>query len=174
MIVLPVRSMCTAPAGTLTSRFRPSALMRPSRTTNAPSSIGGLSSPTMSRAPSYATGPDGAWAVTRTQRKTEATKKVTVRLIICVLRYPLCPCIPAASPQHLHDLFRFKSLCGEKAVQTLELAIVRDRFASAQALLQRRVDQRLLIDGVEDLVDGTFGDGLVDASALNLQLHAQF
>ena len=43
-----------------------------------------------------------------------------------------------------------------------------------QALLQRRVDQRLVVDGVENLVDGTLGDRLVDAGALNLHLHAEF
>src|SRR5205814_3299197 len=98
----------------------------------------------------------------------------SLRLIVCVLCNPLCPRPRPPSARQLHDFVGLESLRGEKAVQTLELAIVRDRFASMQTLLQRRVDQRIVVDGVEDLVDGTLGDRLVDAGALNLHLHAEF
>ena len=50
--VLPVRSMCIAPAGAVTAPLRPIAVMRPFSTTNALLSIGALASPTMSLAPS--------------------------------------------------------------------------------------------------------------------------
>src|SRR5437764_688877 len=55
--VRPVRSTRAAPAGAATAPFCPTAVIRPSRTTNAPFSIGALASPMISRAPSYTTVP---------------------------------------------------------------------------------------------------------------------
>ena len=52
MTVLPVRSTRAAPSGACTSPRRPTEVNLPSCTTNAESSMGGASSPVISRAPS--------------------------------------------------------------------------------------------------------------------------
>ena len=62
MTVLPARSTRAAPAGTCTSPALPTWVKRPLSTMNAAFSMGALSSPTMSRAPSNTVTPVAAGA----------------------------------------------------------------------------------------------------------------
>src|SRR5262245_36935245 len=80
-----------------------------------------------------------------------------------------------ASParESAHYLVRFEALADQIAIQSLELAIVRDGVAAAEALAQRRLDQLVVIDRREDLVHSAFGDRLADAGLLDLHPNAQ-
>ena len=78
-----------------------------------------------------------------------------------------------ASREDGHHALRLESLSHQIAVQTLELAIVGDGVAAAQAFGQRRLDERVTVRGTADLVDDPFGDRSGDAGAFNLQAHAQ-
>src|SRR5262249_50925828 len=66
-----------------------------------------------------------------------------------------------------------EALRRQESVEPLKLSIVRNGLAAAQALLQRRLDQRVVVDDAKHLVQGTPGDVLAEAGALNLHPHAQ-
>ena len=81
--VLPARLTRVAPAGTVTLPLGPTCAMRPPVTTMVALSIGALPSPTMTRAPSKAVVPAGAWAPTGcgpTQTSSAAGRRRRTRI----------------------------------------------------------------------------------------------
>src|SRR6266508_5921807 len=75
---------------------------------------------------------------------------------------------PPPSSQGLHDAVRFESLAGQVAIEPLKLPVVRNRLAVAQPLLQRRFEQRIVVDRIEHFVHGAFCHGLRDTGTFDL------
>src|SRR3954464_10372599 len=88
----------------------------------------------------------------------------------------ICPfyrtSFPAALPQRLHHAVRLESLPNQVAEQPLELAVVGDRLAAAQPLVQRRFQQRRVIDVAEHVVDRGLRGFPGDPGPLDLHAHA--
>src|SRR5262249_19720024 len=72
-----------------------------------------------------------------------------------------------------HHVIVLEALADQIAVEFLKFPVVRDRVAAAQPLRQRRLEQRLVIDPIENVVDDAPRRGVGDPGALNLHADAQ-
>ena len=78
----------------------------------------------------------------------------------------------ATSPQQLEHAIRFETLAYQITIQPVELPFIANRLAAAKALRQCRLQQRVRIEGAEDLIHGLLRDGRPDAGAFYLPLDA--
>src|SRR4029077_17644027 len=76
------------------------------------------------------------------------------------------------SLQRLQDPIGLEPLADQVPEQARELAVVGDRLAPAQPCPQRRLQQHVVVDRLEDLVDRRLGRLLGDTRALDLQADA--
>src|SRR5579871_3891972 len=83
------------------------------------------------------------------------------------------PIATATASERPHHALAVEALTDEVAVQPLELAVVRDPLPPTQPLGQRRLEQRLVVDPVEDGLDRLLRERFRDAGALDLHPHAQ-
>ena len=66
-----------------------------------------------------------------------------------------------------------KTLADQETIEPLKLPVVGNLIALPQPFLQRRFDQRIVVDAVEHGVDRGFCDVLRDPGAFDLHPHAQ-
>src|SRR5262249_32550516 len=94
-----------------------------------------------------------------------ASNALAARLVVCACRAPRLECP--------HHAVRVEALRGEIAIQLLELTVVGDRRARSKTFVQRRLDQRVLVDGRKRILDRAVRGARRDAGALELHLHAK-